>query len=361
MRKHVLALLAATALSGAAVPAMAQAVNERQANIEQRIDRGERNGALTRAEAARLRAELREIANIEARYRRDGNLSAAERIDLDRRLDALNRQVRDERRDDNDRGGAYTGAWEPLRQQEVEFNRRVDLSMQRGNLNRNEADRLRSDYAAFVRLAQQYRNSGGGYDQRERAELQRRYDFLVSQLRYDQDDYVPISRRLPQLEQRIEIGIRNGQLTRNEAQQLRQDLRELERLEDTYRRSDGRLETREKADLDRRFNVIRTRIYNERTDGQDRPGGGWGGNDNWWSISDRSAILERRIDQGVRNRTLTQAEAVRLRSEWRYLVQLEQNYRRDGLTAREREDLQRRFEVLAAKIRWERNDWQNRR
>ncbi|HYE43256.1 MAG TPA: hypothetical protein VEA15_07660 [Caulobacteraceae bacterium] len=354
MRKHVLALLAATALAGTAAPALAQSVNERQANIEQRINTAARNGAITSTEAARLRAELRQIADVEARYRRDG-LSAAERIDLDRRFDALNRQIRTERADNNDRGGNFTGAWEPLRQREQDFNQRVDAGMRAGNLNRNEADELRRNYTAFVNLATRYR--AGGYSAAERSELQRRYDFLISQIRYDQADFEPISRRIPALEQRIEIGIRNGQLTRAEATQLRQDLRELERLEDSYRRSEGRLETREKADLDRRFNIIRTRIFNERTDNDTRPGGG----NAWWAISDRSANLERRIDAGVRNRTITQAEAVRLRSEWRYLVQLEANYRRDGLSANERADLQRRFEILAARIRWERNDWQNRR
>jgi hypothetical protein len=355
MRKHVLALLAATALAGTAAPALAQSVNERQANIEQRINTAARNGAITSTEAARLRAELRQIADVEARYRRDG-LSTAERIDLDRRFDALNRQIRTERADNNDRGGNFTGAWEPLRQREIDFNQRVDAGMRAGNLNRNEADRLRRDYTAFVNLATQYRNSGGGYDARERSELQRRYDFLISQIRYDQADFEPISRRIPDLERRIEIGIRNGQLTRAEATQLRQDLRELERLEDSYRRSDGRLETREKADLDRRFAVIRTRIFNERTDNDTR-----GGERDWWWMSDRSQNLERRIDAGVRNRTITQAEAVRLRSEWRYLVQLEANYRRDGLSRSERADLERRFDILAAKIRWDRNDWQNRR
>jgi tetrahydromethanopterin S-methyltransferase subunit G len=356
MRKHVLALLAATALAGTAAPALAQSVNERQANIEQRINTGVRNGALTQAEATRLRADLRAIADLEVRYRRDG-LSAAERIDLDGRLDALNQRIRIERNDRDERGGgAYAGSWEPIRQREIDFNQRVDDGMRRGNLNRNEADRLRRDYTAFANLAQQYRNSGGGYSAAERSELQRRYDFLLSQIRYDQADFEPISRRIPDLERRIEIGIRNGQLTRNEANQLRQDLRELERLEDSYRRSDGRLETREKADLDRRFAVIRTRIFNERTDNDTR-----GGERDWWAMSDRSQNLERRIDAGVRNRTITQAEAARLRSEWRYIVQLEANYRRDGLSRSERADLERRFDILAAKIRWERNDWQNRR
>jgi hypothetical protein len=63
---------------------------------------GVRNGALSRREATTLRAAFRQIAQLEARYRR-GGLSAWERQDLDRRFDRLSNQVREERRDNNNR------------------------------------------------------------------------------------------------------------------------------------------------------------------------------------------------------------------------------------------------------------------
>lgn len=83
----------------------------------------------------------------------------------------------------------------------------------------------------------------------------------------------------------------------------------------------------------------------------------------WWGINQRQAQLDRRIDQGVRRGQLTRPEAVRLRSEFRGLVNLEYRYRRSGggLNMAERRDLDRRFDMLARKIRWERRDWQNRR
>jgi hypothetical protein len=69
-------------------------INQRQAELDARIDQGVRNGALTRAEAISLRGQFRTIANLEAYYRRTGGgLTAAERADLDRRMDALNAHI----------------------------------------------------------------------------------------------------------------------------------------------------------------------------------------------------------------------------------------------------------------------------
>ena len=81
-----------------------QSINARQANLERRIMVGIRNGQLSRREATRLRADFRQIANLEARYRR-GGLSAWERQDLDRRFDRLSAQIRQERRDNNNGNG----------------------------------------------------------------------------------------------------------------------------------------------------------------------------------------------------------------------------------------------------------------
>ena len=80
-------------------------IDQRQAQLDRRIDQGLRNGSLNRREAWRLRAEFRDIARLEARYRHDG-LSRWERADLDRRFDRLSAQIRYERRD-NQYGYGY--------------------------------------------------------------------------------------------------------------------------------------------------------------------------------------------------------------------------------------------------------------
>jgi hypothetical protein len=69
-----------------------QPINQRQRQLDNRIDHGIRSGALNRNEAYRLRAEFNQIAALEARYRRNG-LSIQERRDLDRRFDRLDSRL----------------------------------------------------------------------------------------------------------------------------------------------------------------------------------------------------------------------------------------------------------------------------
>ena len=67
--------------------------------------------------------------------------------------------------------------------------------------------------------------------------------------------------------------------------------------------------------------------------------------------------IERRIDRAEMNGRLTRREADRLRADARGLEQLSWRYRRDGrLTEWERNDLDRRFAQLEARLRSERND-----
>lgn len=81
----------------------------------------------------------------------------------------------------------------------------------------------------------------------------------------------------------------------------------------------------------------------------------------WNAISQRKHNLDRRIDQGVRNHQLSRREASRLQDELNSLVRLERSYMRGGLTRWEREVLDRRYDRLSAKVRYERNDYNGRR
>ena len=81
----------------------------------------------------------------------------------------------------------------------------------------------------------------------------------------------------------------------------------------------------------------------------------------WQSINARQANLDRRIDQGVRNGQISRREATRLRGELNSLVRLEYGYQRGGLSLRERQDLDRRYDNLSRQVRAERRDRDNRR
>jgi len=106
MKNLIIAFAIAASTVAVAAPASAapwQNINARQARLDNRIDMGVRSGRLTRTEAYQLRAEFRQIANLEARYRRNG-LSLAERRDLDRRFDRLSAQLQRELTDRQHRG-----------------------------------------------------------------------------------------------------------------------------------------------------------------------------------------------------------------------------------------------------------------
>jgi hypothetical protein len=168
-----------------------------------------------------------------------------------------------------------------------------------------------------------------------------------------------VSNRLERLDDRIDAGVRDGDLTRAEASRLRADFYDLARLEDRYRI--GGLSSWERSDLERRYERLAMRVRFQRNDVEDGWYGGRGWTDNrgaWVSINRRQAQLDRRIDVGLRNGGLTPVEAARLRAEFERIAQMEARYRYGGLTLAERRDLDRRFDRLAAEIRWERRDSQ---
>ncbi|MBX9746802.1 MAG: hypothetical protein K2X34_07865 [Hyphomonadaceae bacterium] len=184
MKKFLAMAVAASALAVAA-PASAQSwqsINERQDNLDRRIDAGVRNGSLTRNEAGRLRAEFNDIVRLEARYRSSYGLSHAERRDLDRRFDALSAQVRFERNDRDDRG-----RWVPINQRQRQLDARIDAGIREGSLSRREAQQLRADFQDIVFLEARYRRNG--LDMGERRDLDRRMDRLSAEIQASRNDW----------------------------------------------------------------------------------------------------------------------------------------------------------------------------
>ena len=176
MNKFLAMAVAASALAVAA-PASAQAwqsINQRQANLDARIDAGVRSGDLTRAEAMRLRGEFNDLARLEARYRSSNGLSVSERRDLDTRFDRLSAQIRFERNDRQDRN------WQPINQRQRALDARIDRGIRDGRLDRREAYRLRADFQQIADLEARYRRNGLSME--ERRDLDRRFDRLDARL-----------------------------------------------------------------------------------------------------------------------------------------------------------------------------------
>lgn len=191
MRKLLALAITASALAIAA-PASAQAwqsINQRQANIDARIDAGVRSGDLTRQEAIRLRGEFNDLARLEANYRSSYGLSDSERRDLDMRFDRLSQQVRFERNDRQDR----RDDWQPINQRQRQLDARIDRGIRSGALDRREATQLRAEFQQIANLEARYRRNGLSIQ--ERRDLDRRFDRLDSRLEASLTDWDRRNRR----------------------------------------------------------------------------------------------------------------------------------------------------------------------
>lgn len=198
MKRTILSLLAATTIV-AGVPSFASAqnnqdwisVNQRQAQLDQRIDVGLRNGQLSQQEAARLRAEFNTLVRLEGQYRQNG-LDRNERAELDRRFDQLSSNIRTERADRDgrgDRGDRYDrydrydrrGRWENLNERQAQFTQRLDRAVADRRITRRQANSLKAEFYSIAQLEQRYRRNG--LDRNERAELDTRFDRLQANFR----------------------------------------------------------------------------------------------------------------------------------------------------------------------------------
>lgn len=191
MKTKTLTLIAASALALSATAAAAQSwisIDERQANLEDRIDRGVASGDLTASEARELREAFGDITVLEGRYEADG-LSAWERDDLNQRFDALSARIRLDRNDSQARWDDWTlpgGGWMGINERQTRLDDRIDQGVRTGRLTSREAGSLRSEYRAIARLESRYRINGlSGW---ERADLDRRFDALSARIRWERTD-----------------------------------------------------------------------------------------------------------------------------------------------------------------------------
>jgi hypothetical protein len=194
-----------------------------------------------------------------------------------------------------------------------------------------------------------------------------------------------IDRRQDYQQNRIERGIQDGQITRSEAYRLEQGERAIDRAQ-ARARADGVITPEERARIDRMTDRESREIYRDshnnqqawdrgqqwgHTDGRydgwrdrnagrdgwgNHNGGNWGGNNNWgdrggdpgqhygWNngqhngwdgnrpsgIERRDASAERRIDNGIRDGSLTRGEANRLERGQDRIDRYEARARSDG-------------------------------
>ncbi len=149
--------------------------------------------------------------------------------------------------------------------------------------------------------------------------------------------------------QRIDQGVRSGELNRAETGALVREQRDVRQLERAYK-SDGELTRAERVDLHHEQNQASRHIYNQKHDAQERPVGTRDP-----GVNERQVNQTRRIANGVKSGELTHDEAQQLRDGRRDIRQTEQAYKADGTLSRdERIDLhqdlnQQRRDIYEAK------------
>ena len=119
---------------------------------------------------------------------------------------------------------------------------------------------MAQNYDRYDRNDRYEQNRGDRNDRRDRDDRGDRYE--------NHGRWQSIAQRKYQLDRRIEVGLRNGQLSRREAARLSAELNALVRLERSYMR--GGLTRWERSDLDRRYDRLAVQIRAERRDRDDR-------------------------------------------------------------------------------------------
>ena len=120
---------------------------------------------------------------------------------------------------------------------------------------------------AVPAMAQDYRRDQDRGDLYERSHRgDDRYE--RDDRRHNQGGWQSISQRKYQLDRRIDVGLRNGQLSRREGMRLTAELNMLVRLEASYLR--GGLTRWERTDLDHRYDRLAVQVRAERRDSDNR-------------------------------------------------------------------------------------------
>ena len=151
----------------------------------------------------------------------------------------------------------------------------------------------------------------------------------------------PFAQRRAQLDTRIDAAVRDGSMSRSEADQIRREYDDIVRLEAQYA-ADGNVSQQQRNDLRARYRTLVQRVDNQ--------GYAANGDGRWPPLASRNADFEQAVNDGLRTRRLTQAQATQLRSDWRALAQTEASYQRSGLDAREQNDLWARYNAIDRRL-----------
>jgi hypothetical protein len=154
----------------------------------------------------------------------------------------------------------------------------------------------------------------------------------------------PLFNQRAAFEARLDAGVRDGTLSYSQSTRLRADYGDLVALETRYA-ADGRFTAAERTELNSRYRDLTRRLDSDEYDDDDGDD-----HDSWEPLAGQTVAFDARVAAALRARDITRAESTRLRGDFRALVRLEAQYERDGLSAREREDLETRYADLNRRV-----------
>lgn len=152
----------------------------------------------------------------------------------------------------------------------------------------------------------------------------------------------PLATQRTQFHTRIDADVRSARLTERNGTRVKAEYDELVALEARYG-ADGRFTTQERTELGDRYGALTQALtdggYADDDDVADR-----------LSVAEGRAEFEQRVDASVSARRLSRTQATQLKRDYAALIQVEATYARDGVSDREREDLDARLDALDARV-----------
>jgi hypothetical protein len=160
----------------------------------------------------------------------------------------------------------------------------------------------------------------------------------------------PLSEQRYEFESRVDAEVRNRSLSYGDGERIKSDYRALVDLEARYA-SDGQIDGGERRDLSARYTALLEALQ-RGSYGGGNTGGGYGNTgDTTAIVAQGEGEFRARVDAQLNARRISRTEATRLRSDYTALIQLEQQYLRDGyIDSRERADLDERLDALDARL-----------
>ena len=227
----------------------------------------------------------------------------------------------------------------PLLRQQSQFQARVDTEVRSGRVDQTTAARLKSDYAALVRLETDY-----GADRRfsiqERSDLAERYRALTDTLTaggYANNDAIAttvVADGRVEFARRVDAAVAARRISRTQGTRLKADYSTLVQLEAGYLR-DGSVSDAERDDLDSRLDALDVRL----------------GDVNFGATPTTPRSRLDAIDRALPSSGLSTVAQAQLKVELGDLSRLEAAYEQLNATADDRAYLNRRLTDLEARAR----------